>query len=107
MITNEIRIMRGPNMWSRNHQRLIIIKFDPFAISEITPEKQQLISDFFRFTYHLEPSYDEFGLCLLDYTVTLASILQGSSAYHRITIPAPGSFTECSNMKLKKQAWNR
>jgi len=92
MITNEIRIMRGPNMWSRNHQRLIIIKFDPFAISEIAPEKQQLISDFFRFTYHLEPSYDEFGLCLLDYTVTLASILQGSSAYHRITIPAPGIF---------------
>jgi cyanophycin synthetase len=92
MITNEIRIMRGPNMWSRSHHRLIIIKYDHSAISEINPEKQPSIRDYFRSHYNFESSYDEFGLCLLDYTLHVASILQGSSVYHHIALPAPGIF---------------
>lgn len=92
MITNEIRIMRGPNMWSRSHHRLIIIKYNHSAISEITLEKQSLIRDYFRSHYNFESSYDEFAPYLLDYTLHVASILQGSSVYHHIALPTPGIF---------------
>lgn len=92
MITNEIRIMRGPNMWSRSHHRLIVFKYDPLTISEIDPKKQELISDYFRSNYQFESSYDEFGICVLHYVLHLASILQGSSFYHQIVLPAPGIY---------------
>ncbi len=84
--------MRGPNMWSRSQHQLIIIKYDHSTIPEINPEKQPTISDYFRLHYNFESSYDEFGLCLLDYTLHLASVLQGSSIYHHIAVPAPGIF---------------
>ena len=92
MITNEIRIMRGPNMWSRSHHKLIIIKYDHFTIPEINPEKQPLVSGYFRSSHNFESAYDEFGPCILDYTLHLASVLQGSSMHHHIVIPSPGIF---------------
>jgi cyanophycin synthetase len=92
MITNEIRIMRGPNMWSSIHHRLLIIKYEPSAITEIDNKKRHVIIDYFLSNYQLKPYSDEFGLCLLDYTVNLAAILQGSSVYHYIAEPTPGIF---------------
>jgi len=92
MITSEIRIMRGPNMWSRTHHRLIVIKYDPFTISETYSEKQQLITDYFRSNYQFESFYDEFGLCILSYILQLASKLQGPSIYYNIVSSSPGIF---------------
>ncbi|KAA0128401.1 cyanophycin synthetase [Chryseobacterium sp. SN22] len=92
MITNEIRIMRGPNMWSRSSHHLIIIKYDPVPVSEILPEKQQLLRDYFRSEYHFESSHNDFRLSMIEYTLRLASILQGSSIDYHIAIPAPGIF---------------
>jgi len=92
MITSEIRIMRGPNMWSRTYHRLIVIKYDPFTISETHSEKQQLIRDYFRSNYQFESFYDEFGLCILSYILQLASKLQGPSIYYNIVSSSPGIF---------------
>ena len=91
MITTEIRIMQGPNMWSLDHHRLIVVKFDPSAISKIDKEKQQLICDYFLLNYQFESFYNEFERCMIDYYLHLASTLQGSS-YHDIVSPAPGIF---------------
>jgi cyanophycin synthetase len=90
MITNEIRIMRGPNMWSRTHHRLIAVKYDPLVIPVIPLERHQLINDYFRTNYNIEPSEDDFGLSIFKYTLQLASILQGLSFYNDIVSPSPG-----------------
>ncbi|MBW7674174.1 cyanophycin synthetase [Chryseobacterium chendengshani] len=92
MITNEIRIMRGPNMWSHTHHRLIAIKYDSLAIAEIEKEQQQLISDFFQAAYQIESSYEDMKLCVFEYTLHLAAILQESSFYRDVVLPSPGIF---------------
>ncbi len=89
MITSEIRIMRGPNMWSRNQHRLIVIKYDSAAISKIDSEKQRFISDYFWSEYQITSLYSDFLYCLADYSLKLASILQGSSLDYHIVSPAP------------------
>ncbi len=90
MITNEIRIMRGPNMWSRTCQRLIIIRYDPVSIPEISPEQPPPLRDYFRSEHHFETFHDDFRLSIIEYTLHLASVLQGSSIDYQIAAPAPG-----------------
>jgi cyanophycin synthetase len=102
MLTNEIRIMRGPNMWSPIHDRLIVIKFDPFAISEIGTEKHQSIIDYFRANYQYEHYQDNSGLCILQYTLHLASVLQGSTFYYDIVSPYPEIFYGLLEYKIEE-----
>ena len=92
MMTDEIRIMRGPNMWSRSHHHLIAYKYDPQSIPTITSSQHLLISNYFSSNYNFTSKYDDFGLCLFDYTLHLASLLQGESHYHDIISPSKGIF---------------
>jgi len=79
-------------MWSRNHHRLLIIKYSTSTISEIRTDVQQTISNFFYSSFSIDSSYDECGLRLLDYTLQLASLIQGFSGYRHISVPSPGIF---------------
>jgi len=92
MITNEIRIMRGPNMWSRTLHHLIAVKYDPEEFSDLDSEKHQLVINYLRTNYQLESSYKDFGLCLFKYTLHLASILQGSFFYYDLVSPSSGIY---------------
>ena len=92
MMTDEIRIMRGPNMWSGSHHHLIALKYDPQSIPKITSSQHLLISNYFSSNYNFISKYDDFGLCLFDYTLHLASLLQGESHYHDIISPSKGIF---------------
>ncbi len=92
MMTDEIRIMRGPNMWSCSHHHLIALKYDPQSIPKITSHENLMISNYFSSNYNFTSKYDDFGLCLLDYTLRLASLLQGESHYHDIASPSKGTF---------------
>src|SRR6218665_967290 len=92
MITNEIRIMRGPNMWSRTHHHLIAVKYNPEEFYDLDSEKRQSVIDYLRTNYQLESTYEDFGLCLFKYTLHLASILQGSFFYHDLVSPSSGIF---------------
>ncbi len=92
MIFKDIRIMRGPNMWSRHYNKLITIKYDPSLIAVPDENRQKVIHQYFCDNYQLEPSHNEFNLCIFKYLTQLASHFQGPSFYHDLAIPSPGIF---------------
>jgi len=113
MITNEIRIMRGPNMWSRTLHHLIAIKYDALSLPETDAAQRKLMIDYFRTHYQFEIGEDDFNLCIFRHTVRLASILQGASLYHDIVSPTSGIQyglleykTEQAALKAIKLAFN-
>ncbi len=90
MILKEVRIMRGPNMWSCDHNHLIAVKFDPLSIPALDSEKQKKFVEYFQSHYLIEPLHEDFNLCVFRFTLQLASILQESPFYHDLTYPTPG-----------------
>ncbi len=92
MLYTDLRIMRGPNMWSQNYNKLIAIKFDPAAIAGLNDQRQKFIVEYFRENYHLEQLHEDFKLCAFSYTVQLAALLQGEGMYHELAFPSPGIF---------------
>jgi len=91
-MTNEIRIMRGPNMWSRKHQHIIAIKYDHHEFAGIDHQKYQQITHYLRTNYQIEHCVQDDGLCLFRYVLHLAALFQGSSFYHDLVSPSPEIF---------------
>jgi cyanophycin synthetase len=56
MILNELRIMRGPNMWSADHRKLIVVKLD---LSGSSDTEIQTISDHIKRNYNVKVSASE------------------------------------------------
>lgn len=90
MIINEIRVMRGPNMWSRDHNKIIAVRYDAPSISDISTQRKQFITDYFRNNLQTEPADKDFGICMFNYTLHLASIIQGPSIYYDLVSPSSG-----------------
>lgn len=91
-MTNEIRIMRGPNMWSSTHQHIIAIKYDHQEFAGIDHQKYQQITHYLRTNYQIEHYVQDDGLCLFRYILHLAALFQGSSFYHDLVSPSPEIF---------------
>lgn len=90
MIINEIRIMRGPNMWSRDHHKIIALRYDATDIMEVSTQRKQFIIDYFRNNFQTEPAHTDFGICMFNYTLHLASIIQGTSFHYDLVSPSSG-----------------
>ncbi len=104
MILKEVRIMRGPNMWSSDYNHLIAVKFDPLSITALDSERQKTIIEYFRTTYSIEPLHDDFNLCVFRYTLQLACILQENSFYNDLTYPTPGILFGIIEYKIEEAA---
>lgn len=102
IIFQEMRIMRGPNMWSRNYNYLIVIKFDPISVSKLDDNRQKSVIKYFRTNYNIEPLHEDFNLCVFRYILQIASLLQGESIYHDLAFPAPGIFYGIIEYKIEE-----
>lgn len=97
-----MKIMRGPNIWSRSHNQLIVIKYDPLLYYEIGKNQQIYITDYFRTHYNLEPLHEDFNLRLFRYSLQLAALLQGKKIYHDITFPSPDIYYGVVEYKIEE-----
>ncbi len=90
MMFIEMRVMRGPNMWSRDHSNVIAIKFDPLSISEVDDHQQKIGIDYFHENYAINALHEDFHLCVYEYILQLAAKLQEQELYHELIYPTPG-----------------
>lgn len=108
MVNSEIRVMRGPNMWSTVYDRLIVMKFDPMAIPEIHPLQRQAIAEYFQEnnqSFIIEN--DDYNISVFKYILHLASTLQDSLLYCDTVSPSPGiiyGLVEYSNEEAALEA---
>jgi len=85
----EMRIMRGPNMWSQKHNNLVAVKSDIHSIPKMNDDQKNLIRKYFFDNYQIESLHEDFNLCVFRYVLQLAARLQGSSFYHDLIYPTP------------------
>jgi len=90
MSLDEIRIMRGPNMWSAAQHHIIAIKFFPLVDTEPDDERQKSVVEYFQTHYNIGPQSEDFNRNLFQYLLQLASLLQGPDFYHGFSYPSPG-----------------
>lgn len=90
MTFEEIRIMRGPNMWSQNHHRLLAIKFNEKQYAEFSEDDGQKIKDFFAENYNITPLHQENPLAVFCLTIQFAGCLQGQDLFCEIVSPSSG-----------------
>lgn len=86
MLIQEVRVMRGPNMWSHSHSRVLAIKMHPSTPS-ISTGQLQAISDYLAPLAINESDDAERETLLLRLTVRLAAALQGSEMFHGLRAP--------------------
>lgn len=90
MIFEEIRVMRGPNMWSKKHHQVLAIKYNPLPDPKLAPKQLKKLGDYFRENYHIEPLNANVNFLKLNYIIKLAALLQGSDNFYNIVTPSPG-----------------
>lgn len=88
MIFEEIRIMRGPNMWSQNHHNLLAVKFIADQYAHLTDNDYLKIKKFFIDNYGIVPLHDQKSLSVFRMTLQLAAKLQSDSFFHDIVTPS-------------------
>lgn len=90
MILKEMRIMRGPNMWSKNYNKLIAVKLETGLLPLMEKRDEEKLIQFFREKYNIEPPQEHFDLSIFHYTIGLAAKLQGESFYYGLGASSPG-----------------
>lgn len=89
-IFSESRVMRGPNMWSANHHKIIAAKFDPLFLLDVDENMQRTLSQYFLENYKVTCSHEDTHHCFFDFALQTAGILQGENLYHNLIYPTPG-----------------
>lgn len=84
MIFNEIRIMRGPNMWTAKHHHILAIKYEPALTPQIESAQYHTVVEYFRIHHGIENNDTEVSRSLFRYTIRLAALLQNRSFHHEI-----------------------
>ncbi|TXF79476.1 cyanophycin synthetase [Chryseobacterium sp.] len=88
MIFDDIRIMRGPNMWSGKHQ-VLAVKYEPSLYPETGNAQYYGVTEYFRIHHGIEHSDTDVSRSLFRYTIRLAALLQDRNFHHEI-IDLPG-----------------
>lgn len=89
-IFSETRVMRGPNMWSANYNKLIAAKFDPLFLLNVDENMQKILDQYVLENYHITRSHEDSNLCIFDFALKIAGILQGKNLYRDLIYPTPG-----------------
>ncbi|MBW8362034.1 MAG: cyanophycin synthetase [Kaistella sp.] len=81
---DDIRIMRGPNMWSRKHHHILAVKYEPSLYPEIDNALYYAVVEYFRIHEEAEHPDTDVRKSLFRYTIRLAALLQDRNFHHEI-----------------------
>lgn len=84
MILDEIRIMRGPNMWSSEHHHIVAVKYDPTLFAEVNNQQYYSVTEFFRINYGIVDGNTDIGISLFAMLIRLSAMLQNDNLYHEL-----------------------
>lgn len=84
----EIRIMRGPNMWSRKNNHVLAVKYETITQQNIPIDDRNIIKENFGKKYQLKTPYEDFDLSIFHFILQLAAKLQGEDFHHDIVEPS-------------------
>lgn len=90
MNLKDIRIMRGPNMWSDRHHKVIAAKFEPDLLIGPNPEGRQRVIKQFLSHYNIEIRQEDFDVGLFRAVLELACLFQGTDLYVCLRYPSEG-----------------
>lgn len=89
MVFKELRIMRGPNMWSRDYHNIIAVKYEPENYPELSAEHFHAVKEYFLTNLNDQQISNQNTLSQFEWTVRLAALLQDKTFYHNIVSPSP------------------
>lgn len=81
---DDVRVMRGPNMWSGAHHHILAVKYEPALFPEIENAQYHTVAEYFRINHDIAHSDTDVSRSLFRYTIRLAAILQDPNFYHDI-----------------------
>lgn len=81
MLFTELKIMRGPNMWSDVYQQLLVVRFDLNYLNNLS-EKPTI--------FPTQNENENWGTNLCSYFAELTANLQGDNLFYNLQYPAAG-----------------
>ncbi|RZM05206.1 MAG: hypothetical protein EOO88_55210, partial [Pedobacter sp.] len=89
MVFKELRIMRGPNMWSRDHHNIIAVKYIPEDIPALSAEQFHAVQEYFLLNFNDQQRSEQNTLSQFKWTIRLAALLQDKNFSHDLASPSP------------------
>lgn len=99
----ELRVMRGPNMWSTKHHQLLVIKFDVDFFHSLGEESRLKIKQHYENTYgNSILSGKNFEESLFQHLLKIVAFLQGDHLFHELHHQRPKIFYGVVEYKVEQ-----
>ena len=104
MLFNEVRVMRGPNMWARKIANVVAIKYQPISAKSFSIEEQSRFLDLFRENYGVRHFHRDFDISLFQIALQISTKLQGNDLHYSLVEPSYGILFGVVEYKVEEAA---